>query len=180
MNTIYETNRLILRVCDKTDAPLVLNFYERNLTEFAQYEPLDEIQAQTLAFHENLLYYEQLAFLRQNLIRLFLFQKDNPMQIIGTISYRNILTSCYQSCQIGYKMDSSYRNLGFCKEAICCGNQIMFEELGLHRIEAIVLPDNAPSIQLMHSLGFAKEGLLHDKVMLHGLWRDHEKKKKIH
>ncbi|MDI3310125.1 MAG: hypothetical protein QJR05_01665 [Thermoanaerobacterium sp.] len=44
MEKVYETERLVLRVLDKTYAELVLDYYLRNRTFLQEWEPLrDEI-----------------------------------------------------------------------------------------------------------------------------------------
>ena len=51
-------------------------------------------------------------------------------------------------------MDKDFRRKGYMYEAISKGMEIMDEELHLHRVEAIVLPDNEPSIALLENLDF--------------------------
>ena len=58
-------------------------------------------------------------------------------------------------------------------EALELGNEVMFREMSLHRIEAIVMPDNTPSMKLLESLGFEQEGLMREKIYLNGCWQDH-------
>lgn len=173
MQTKYETASLILRICTKNDAMMVLDFYKRNYDDFAKYEPLTKSATTQLRFHEDLLKYEYDTFLKGTTIRFYIFEKHNPLKIIGTVSYRNIAKSYYSSCQVGYKMDQSYRRKGYMRETLELGNQLIFNELSLHRMEAIVMPDNAASIGLLEGLGFQREGLLHDKIFLNGRWEDH-------
>lgn len=151
---------------------MVLDFYLRNFDEFALYEPLP-IQAKSLGYHKASLAYEYKAFQNGELMRLHLFEKRNPMTIIGTVSYRSIQRSFYDSCLLGYKMDKNFRRMGYCREAIRAGNAIMFNHFGLHRIEATILPDNVPSMNLLSSIGFQNEGLLRGKIKLQGEWKDH-------
>ena len=169
----YETDRLVLKVLERRDAPLVQSFYERNLFDFGKYEPLPAEEVHTLAFHERCMDYETDAFKQGKLVRFFIFQKDNPMQIIGTVSYRNIRRAYYGCCEVGYKMDMAYRRRGYAHEAIGFANGLLHRELGLHRIEALVMTDNTPSIGLLEGLGFTREGLLRDKLCLKGVWYDH-------
>ena len=49
----------------------------------------------------------------------------------------------------------------------------MFDDLKLHRIEAFVMPENNPSIKLLESLYFQKEGLLQKNAKIQGHWEDH-------
>ena len=47
-----------------------------------------------------------------------------------------------------------------------------FGDLGLHRVQALVHPDNAPSRALAEKLGFRCEGRLRDNLRVGGEWRD--------
>ncbi len=173
MNHTYETERLYLKVLGRYDARMVLDFYSANHKEFALYEPLKAEDATNLNYHSVMLDYEVEHFKKNAMLRLYMFEKDNPFKIIGTLSFRNISQSCYKSATLGYKMDKDYRRKGYMHEAIEKGLEIMKEELFLHRIEAIVMPSNEPSIKLLENLGFQQEGLIRDKVLLNGKWEDH-------
>jgi ribosomal-protein-alanine N-acetyltransferase len=47
-----------------------------------------------------------------------------------------------------------------------------FAELGLHRLQAFIHPDNTASIALIEKLGFSREGLLRDNLRVGEAWRD--------
>jgi hypothetical protein len=47
-------------------------------------------------------------------------------------------------------------------EALTALLEFGFETLGLNRIEALVMPDNAASFALLNKLGFSEEGLLRE------------------
>lgn len=174
MKSQYETEHLILRIGSEQMAPMVLDFYKKNLTDFAAVEPIDEKQFLSIRYHQTVLAYEYKLTLKLSMLRLWIFLKDDPSVLIGTISFRNILRSpFFACCETGYKMDAAYRHHGYAHEALSLGLSIMFQEYGLHRVEAIVLPENTASIKLLSSLGFSREGLLRKKVRLQGVWRDH-------
>ncbi|MCR4797006.1 MAG: GNAT family N-acetyltransferase [Lachnospiraceae bacterium] len=173
MKTQYQTDRLELRVLGRDSARTVLDFYSKNAEEFARYEPLSIREAKSLNYHASMLDYETQYFNSESLLRLYLFRTEDPFTIIGTVSFRNIMQSCYKCATLGYKMDRDFRNMGYMQEAITKGMEIMDEELHLHRIEATVMPDNEASMHLLENLDFQREGLVRDKVFFDGAWQDH-------
>lgn len=170
--TVY-TDRLILRVLTPESTADVLAFYEENRGDFEKYETTNIDSYYSFEHHRKVLDYEYKATLKLNLIRYFIFEKSNPNKIIGTVSYRNIVKPVYSSCIIGYKMGKAYRNKGYCSEAIKATLPLVTGELDIHRVEAFILPDNAPSIALAEKLGFVREGLVRDKFVIQGVRRDH-------
>ncbi len=48
-----------------------------------------------------------------------------------------------------------------------------FERLGLHRLEANILPTNNASIKLIEALGFTSEGIVRHYAQRNGVWEDH-------
>ena len=62
---------------------------------------------------------------------------------------------------------------GYCSEAIEATIPLISSELGIHRFEALILPDNDPSIHMVEKLGFKYEGILRDKIIINGERLDH-------
>ena len=173
MNLEQETPRLIMRVLTKEYAPQVLEFYRNNASVFEQYEPIVGEDFYTLRHHEQLLQHEYNQIIKLQMLRFWLFEKDNPEKIIGTICFQNITPNIFASASVGYKMDAFYRRRGYCYEALVSGLKLVYQEIGIRRFEALVLPENIPSISLLEKIGFSREGLLKDKVFLQNRWRDH-------
>ena len=167
------TERLTLKVLGKESAHLVLDFYSRNRDIFEKYEPIIGDDFYTLNHQKKILEFEHNNILKLSMVRYWIFEKDNPNKIIGTVSYRNIVRPIYQSCTIGYKMDRDYMNRGYCSEAIAYTIPIIARDLGIHRFEALILPDNDPSIHMVKKLGFQFEGVLRDKIIINGQRLDH-------
>ncbi len=168
-----KTNRLILKILGPEYAAMVLNFYKKNRDVFEKYEPVIGDDFYTLDHQKKILQFERNNILKLIMVRYWIFSKNNPTEIIGTVSYRNIVRPIYESCTIGYKMDRDYMNMGYCSEAISATIPIIAKELGIHRFEALILPDNNPSIHMVEKLGFKYEGILRDKIIIHGERLDH-------
>lgn len=169
----YETNRLIMKICGEEIAEDVLVFNLRNAKEFEKVEPIDADTYYNIEHQRNILSYEYQKMLQLSIVRFWLYLKEAPDTIIGTVSFRNIAKPIYSAAQVGYKMDKAYTGYGYCTEALRAGIKIMFDDLGLHRLEALVLPDNKASIAILTKTGFIREACLRDKLMINGQWMDH-------
>ena len=62
------------------------------------------------------------------------------------------------SCFLGYKLDKDWLRQGLMSEAVNECVRIAFEELGLHRIEANIMPRNIASLGVVRRCGFVEEG----------------------
>lgn len=173
MNFQYETDRLLLKVLNPHDVKKVLQFQIENRELFEKYEPDRSENFYTLSHQESLLRFEWKLALKHSTIRFYVFRKDNPEKIIGTICFHDIARSFYSCAEVGYKFAADAHHQGYATEALQKGIQIMFEELELHRINARVMPENTASIRLLERLGFVQEGLERESILLHGIWEDH-------
>lgn len=173
MELYYETERLILRMLHEDAAKDVLDFYLKNKAVFEMWEPDRPKSFYTVEYQGTLLRCEFQLALKMAAARFWLFEKSNPSQIIGTVSFQNVVRSVYQSCQIGYKLDPAFWHRGYAREGIVKAMSVVLAEFDLHRIEALVLPDNQPSIRLLEKLGFEQEGVCRSCIYLHSRWTDH-------
>lgn len=173
MNLIYETDRLILKVLRPEAAKKVLCFYLDNKELFEKYEARRPDNFYTAKYQKSVLLCEYNLTIQLSAVRFYVFLKDDPERIIGTVCFRDITRSIYESCEVGYKFDERFWHHGYATEALIEGIDIMFGDLGLHRITACVMPENTPSIRLLESLYFKREGLLRQNARINGKWSDH-------
>jgi [ribosomal protein S5]-alanine N-acetyltransferase len=73
---------------------------------------------------------------------------------------------------IGYIIDPAHHRKGIATEAVSAMLDFCFGELGIHRVQAFIHPDNAASRRLVEKLGFRYEGLLRDNVRVSDAWRN--------
>ncbi|WP_315719855.1 MULTISPECIES: GNAT family protein [unclassified Bradyrhizobium] len=73
---------------------------------------------------------------------------------------------------IGYIVDPARQREGIAFEAVGAMLDFCFGELGLHRVQAFIHPDNTASRKLAEKLGFRCEGRLRDHLRVGGQWRD--------
>lgn len=175
MNLEYETERLILKALKPTPeaAGEVLDFYNRNRNLFERYEAARPANFYTKEYQQAVLSCEYNLALKLKTLRFWVYEKENLTVIIGTICFYNITRSIYDCCKTGYKFDPQYWHKGYAREAMRFGISLMFEKLNLHRIEAYVMEENAPSIRLLKDLNFAYEGICRESIRIRDKWEDH-------
>lgn len=173
MKFIYETDRLILKILDGTYASEVLRFYLANREIFERNEAQRPYNFYTEKYQRRVLNHEFNMCIKQIGIRFWIFEKTDPSHVIGTVCFRDIVRHIYQSCEIGYKFDSRFWHCGYAYETLKKCIEIAFYDLELHRITAHIMPDNAPSIQLVERVGFKQEGISRQSALIQGVWEDH-------
>jgi ribosomal-protein-alanine N-acetyltransferase len=95
--------------------------------------------------------------------------------IIGVINLSQIVLGDFRSCYCGYYGMASQAGRGLMTEAVRQAIRIAFTEIGLHRVEANIQPNNHRSIALVRRVGFRLEGFSPSYLRIHGVWRDHER-----
>lgn len=95
--------------------------------------------------------------------------------IVGRVSLGEICRGLFQSCYMGYWVGAPFARRGLMTEGIALVLDHAFGELGLHRVEANIQPDNPASIALVRRLGFRNEGYSPRYLRIGGGWKDHER-----
>lgn len=94
--------------------------------------------------------------------------------LIGGIGIQNIVRGQGQYFTLGYYAFASHAGRGLMRRAVALGVDLAFDEMGLHRAEAGIMPHNVRSLALVEALGFRFEGLMRRCVEIEGTFRDHE------
>ncbi|MFM7051275.1 MAG: GNAT family N-acetyltransferase [Planctomycetota bacterium] len=95
-------------------------------------------------------------------------------RIVGVASLTGISEWPNLDCHAGYWLGAGETGKGFMRDAVASLLDHAFEERGLHRVSANILPANRRSIALVKALGFTREGVARGLVEIDGAWRDHE------
>jgi ribosomal-protein-alanine N-acetyltransferase len=106
------------------------------------------------------------------MIRFYIFDK-NLNNIFGDLVVSDIKTGYISSCSIGIKIDKKHIKKGIASECLQKVIDFLFTTLNIQRIEANIMPDNLPSLNLFHKLGFKKEGIARSYFFTDGVWQDH-------
>jgi ribosomal-protein-alanine N-acetyltransferase len=94
-------------------------------------------------------------------------------RIVGTVTVTNIVLGPMRSGNLGYWVDRELTGQGLASAAVSAVCAAADEQLGLHRLEAGVLPANQASARVLARCGFELIGLASKLLYLDGEWRDH-------
>ena len=92
---------------------------------------------------------------------------------VGAIDISTIQRSKTGWANLGYSIHNQHQRQGYAREALAVLLPFAFEQLGYHRIEAAIRPDNAPAIGLAAAAGLKREGLRKKFWLDPDGWADH-------
>lgn len=94
-------------------------------------------------------------------------------QFVGEVSLGSVQRGPFQSGNVGYWIDEAHAGHGYMPEAVAIALRYAFEQLGLHRVEAAIVPRNARSRRVAEKLGMRDEGTSARFLQIRGVWEDH-------
>lgn len=173
MPRVWATERLYLRRLGPEHAGAVSD-YGRRASEFHRPwdpdRPVDHWEHRVVA--RRLAEEADLARADRALI-LYLCEREAPDVVVGRVALNTIVRGPSQSCTVGYGLAPEATGRGLMTEALRFTVRIAFEELGLHRVEANVIPRNERSLAVASRCGFEREGFSPRFLRIAGRWEDH-------
>jgi ribosomal-protein-alanine N-acetyltransferase len=103
----------------------------------------------------------------------FFVLRSHDEALTGGITLSNVRRGVAQMGSIGYWCGQAYARQGLTLAAVRAMADFAFRTLGLHRLEAACIPENAPSRRLLAKAGFVEEGEAKSYLKINGAWRDH-------
>lgn len=96
-------------------------------------------------------------------------------EIIGMLTLNEIVRGAFQSATMGYWISRAFARQGLMTEAVKLMLRHSFTTLGIHRVEANMLPRNAPSRCLAAAAGMRYEGTAKKYLQINDKWEDHQR-----
>ncbi|MDJ0318789.1 MULTISPECIES: GNAT family N-acetyltransferase [Arthrobacter] len=93
--------------------------------------------------------------------------------IVGQLTVSSIMWGSAMSATLGYWVDQGRAGRGIVPTAVAMATDHCFQQLGLHRMEINIRPENAASLRVVEKLGFRDEGLRPRLLHINGQWADH-------
>lgn len=97
----------------------------------------------------------------------------NSQQIVGTISFSNVTRFPFYACHVGYSLAESAQGRYIMTRALYMACEYLFKQQNIHRIMAAYMPSNHRSAAVLERVGFSREGLAKDYLLINGQWQDH-------
>ncbi len=97
-------------------------------------------------------------------------EESRTRKVIGMINYhRRDLRE--KRVDVGWLILAQHQGKGYMTEAARSLLRHLFDDLGIHKVEALILPANKPSAALAERLGFRLEGgPIRDRWSMNGQW----------
>jgi len=93
------------------------------------------------------------------------------------VNLSQIFRRLFQNAVMGWRANAEVTAQGYCTEAVDAVLTFAFaaapQGLGLHRVQAGVIPRNVASLRVAEKCGFRREGLAAQYLQIAGVWEDH-------
>ena len=163
---IIETQRLKLTGYTCQDMTFIFeNFSRDEIKKILGHRTDEDYQIEEYKYKNGYASYNR-AFI------LFLLTERTTKSIIGRCGLHN-WNKEHHRAEIGYNIsDENFKRKGLMTEAVSSIIDYGFKELNLHRIEALVGSNNIPSLKIIESQHFTREGLLRQHYYLANKYED--------
>lgn len=154
------------------DTNSVIKYFIENKEHLDPFEPKKPDKFYTYDFWKNRIKASINEFEELKSLRLFIFEKAVPEEVIGMISFEGICMQPFYSCEMGYSIAKEKQGKGYMRQAIELSIKYVFDVVNLKRIRANYTSHNQKSGMLLKKLGFVIEGYARDYIYINNKWED--------
>jgi RimJ/RimL family protein N-acetyltransferase len=166
-----ETERLVLQRFSRRDHTTVDDAIRHSLNDLHQWLPwarLDYEHGDTTAFIRDSLQ----AWKEDRAWDYSIRFKDEPDKHIGNVSMWTV-SKLGKIAEFGYWVRSDSSSQGVCTEAVRRLLEEAFTGMGYHKVTLRIAVGNIASDRVAEKLGFTREGVLREELLIRGNWVDH-------
>ena len=165
-NITLQTDRLLLRKIQPCDAMDMYEYACRPETsEYLTWE-----KHPYYSYTVELIRFFQREYAQGRYFDFAIVLKDEN-KMIGTVGFTNYDQN-HRVAEVGYVVNPAYHGRGIATEALSAVINFAFCELGVNRVEAKYIVQNAPSLRVMEKCGMTHEGVQRQKMIIKGKARD--------
>lgn len=93
--------------------------------------------------------------------------------LAGQVTVSTVVRGAFDSAAVGYWVDERVAGRGVAPTGLALVIDHCFRDVGLHRVEAEIRPENEASLRVVRKLEFREEGRHRRLLYIDGEWRDH-------
>ena len=163
---------ILLRTAEPTDAYVISQYFVVNRAHLKPWEPERDAEFFTLSgWTSRLIKLNELHRLGLGYYLVIIDRETE--QMLGTISFSTLTRFPVHACHVGYSLANGAQGRGVMSRALKMAVDYMFNVQNMHRIMASYMPHNLRSEAVLERLGFEREGLSKQSLLINGQWRDH-------
>jgi len=171
---VVRAERLVLRPLAESDHDEYVRMHEVSAEHFRPWFPAPDGRSIDDRFSE------ALVLTRRGLeagteARLAAFDADGAL--LGTFSLSQIFRRVFQNAYAGWAVSAEHIGRGIATEGVTALLDLAFTPeplgLGLHRVQANIIPSNVASVRVAEKAGFRLEGHAKEYLKIDGRWQDH-------
>jgi RimJ/RimL family protein N-acetyltransferase len=166
-----ETERLVLQRFSRRDHTTVDDAIRNSLTDLHQWLPwarLDYEHGDTTAFIRD----SMQAWKEDRAWDYSIRFKSDPDRHVGNVSMWTV-SKLGKIAEFGYWVRSDVASQGVCTEAVRRLLEEAFTAMGYHKVTLRIAVGNVASDRVADKLGFTREGVLREELLIRGNWVDH-------
>lgn len=172
---VVRTERMVLRPLVMADRAEYLRLLEVSREHFAPWWPLpDPTKSMEVVFDEQVARTHSEELTGTGLRRVAVLH-GGPM--VALLNLSQIFRGPFQNAFCGWSVSAEHVGRGLASEAVWGMLDAAFAPaprgLGLHRVQANVIPSNVASLRVAEKCGFRREGMAKEYLKIAGTWQDH-------
>jgi [ribosomal protein S5]-alanine N-acetyltransferase len=175
LTTRIATERLVLRAARTTDVPELRRVLRANSVHLKPWSvaPAPGDDPSSLTSVSRAVLRHRREWKRGQAFVMMVTPQEREGRILGRIALGGILLGAFQNAYLGYWMDAEHQGRGLMTEAVRAATTFAFEVVGLHRVQAAVMPRNVASQRVLEKVGYRREGTAERYLFIAGAWEDH-------
>lgn len=175
MSFYLRTPRMTVRPILDSDRSEFIRVHQRSRAHFEPWMPARDPGESLDAFFNAYVRRAQQEYANRTGVRLVGELPDG--RLAGFFSLFHIVRMAFQNAYASWSVSADQTGRGFATEGVSAILDLAFtcepRGLGLHRVQANIIPENRASIRVAEKLGFRREGTARRYLEIAGQWRDH-------
>jgi ribosomal-protein-alanine N-acetyltransferase len=164
------TPRLQIRLPEVGEGGRLADYYRLNQEFLQPFYPKFSREDFDPRAWESTIPHVRAEFESRRSMRLCLFHLG---ELCGVVNVTGVAGSPRFAATLGYSLNSKSQSQGLMREALGEIVPYALERFTLHRLEANYMPRNERSGKTLAALGFEKEGIARQYLLINDVWEDH-------